>query len=68
MSSTNDRGIPPRVASRRRQAGQAYTEYVLVALLIVLVLTVGGENSLMAQLLAAFRSFYESYSYTLSMP
>lgn len=60
--------MPPRVASRGRQAGQAYTEYVVVVLLVVLVLTVGGSDSVMSQLLAAFRSFYAAYSYTLSMP
>jgi Flp pilus assembly pilin Flp len=50
-----------------RQTGQAYTEYVVIVLLVVVVL-IAGDNSVIAQLLAAFKSFYQAYSYTLSMP
>jgi hypothetical protein len=64
----NNRRLARRLASQRRQAGQAYVEYVVVVLLVVLVLTVGGKDSPIAQLLAAFQSFYSAYSYTLSMP
>jgi Flp pilus assembly pilin Flp len=52
---------------RSRTAGQAYVEYVLIVLLIVVAL-IGGDHSVMAQLLAAFKSFYSAYSYALSMP
>jgi|GEM_PF-956391 len=71
MSHTNDprrRRRPAREpAPRVRQTGQAYTEYVVIVLLIVVVL-IAGDNSVIAQLLAAFKSFYQAYSYTLSMP
>lgn len=60
MSRTNRRG-------RTREAGQAYLEYVLVVLLVVVVLT-AGRDSVIAQLLAAIKSFYAAYSYALSMP
>ncbi|CAG9248024.1 hypothetical protein [Paraburkholderia unamae] len=70
MSLTNKagkgRGVRRR-APRAREAGQAYVEYVLIVLLIVVAL-IGGDHSVMAQLLAAFKSFYSAYSYALSMP
>jgi len=40
---------------------------VLVVLLVVVVLT-AGRDSVIAQLLAAIKSFYAAYSYALSMP
>jgi Flp pilus assembly pilin Flp len=71
MSHTNNEHRARRPNARQtphaRQAGQAYTEYVLIVLLIVVVL-IAGDNSVIAQLLAAFKSFYNAYSYTLSMP
>ncbi|WP_395064394.1 hypothetical protein [Paraburkholderia silvatlantica] len=70
MSLTNKAGKGRAVrgrAPRSREAGQAYVEYVLIVLLIVVAL-IGGDHSVMAQLLAAFKSFYSAYSYALSMP
>ncbi|SEA03821.1 hypothetical protein [Paraburkholderia sartisoli] len=68
MSHTNE---PRRVrrlhAPRSRQRGQAYAEYIVIVLLVVVVL-IAGDNSVIAQLLAAFKSFYHAYSYSLSMP
>ncbi|WP_085487657.1 hypothetical protein [Paraburkholderia susongensis] len=54
-------------APQARQTGQAYAEYIVIVLLVVVVL-IAGDNSVISQLLAAFKSFYQAYSYTLSMP
>lgn len=71
MFPTNDGGDEHGTARRRglrnRESGQAYIEYVLIVLIIVVAL-IGGDHSVMAQLLAAFKSFYAAYSYALSMP
>jgi len=40
---------------------------VVIVLLVVVVL-IAGRSSVMAQLLAAFKSFYGAYSYALSLP
>ncbi|MFT4065076.1 hypothetical protein [Paraburkholderia sp.] len=61
------RRFPRLHAPRGRQTGQAYAEYIVIVLLVVVVL-IAGDNSVIAQLLAAFKSFYHAYSYTLSMP
>lgn len=61
----------PRHACKRRSArqrGQTYTEYVVVLVAVILVLIVGGDNSMINQLLAAFRDFYRSYSYAIALP
>lgn len=52
----------------RRQHGQAYAEYVVMLVVVILLLVVGGDNSVINKLLAAFRDFYQSYSYALSVP
>jgi Flp pilus assembly pilin Flp len=68
MSRTSKAGKRSRGrAPHTRESGQAYVEYVLIVLLIVVAL-IGGDHSVMAQLLAAFKSFYAAYSYALSMP
>jgi hypothetical protein len=53
---------------RFRQLGQAYAEYIVILVAVILVLIVGGENSVINLLLTAFRDFYRSYSYAIALP
>jgi Flp pilus assembly pilin Flp len=52
----------------RRQRGQAYIEYFVVAGLIIAGLVVGGDTSVMNALVVALKSFFGAYSYALSLP
>ncbi len=52
----------------RRQRGQAIFEYVVVTLLVVIVLVAGGDNSVIAMLTGAFKSLFQAYSFSLSLP
>ncbi|EON21813.1 Flp family type IVb pilin [Cupriavidus necator] len=52
----------------RRQRGQAAFEYIVITLLVVAVLVAGGDNSVISMLAAAFRSFFQAYSFSLSLP
>ncbi|MEZ0600644.1 hypothetical protein ACAX43_00555 [Paraburkholderia sp. IW21] len=51
-----------------RQRGQAYVEYVLVTLLIAIVLISGSDTPPITALVAAFKSYFGAYSFTLSLP
>ena len=62
-----DKSRRARRAGLKSQRGQAYVEYVVVVLLVVVML-LGGNGSVMTQLLAAFKSFYSAFSYALSLP
>lgn len=57
-----------RPAWRRRQRGQAMTEYaVIVALCVVLALVATLEPSPLAELLASIKRFFAAYSYAISV-
>jgi phage replication-related protein YjqB (UPF0714/DUF867 family) len=51
-----------------RQRGQAGTEYLLITLFIFIILIHGGAASPISELVAAFKSFFSAYSFTLSLP
>jgi hypothetical protein len=55
---------------RVRQRGQAYAEYLVVttALIGVLLLAAGDTVAPLAALLAGVKSFFNAYSFTLSLP
>ncbi|CAB3649817.1 hypothetical protein LMG22037_00927 [Paraburkholderia phenoliruptrix] len=57
-------------ASLGRQCGQAYAEYLVVtaALIGILLMATGDTASPFAALVAAFKSFFSAYSFTLSLP
>ncbi|WP_346778363.1 hypothetical protein [Paraburkholderia sp. Tr-20389] len=50
------------------QRGQAAVEYLVVTAVIVAALVAGGDQSIISQLCAAFRSLYRAYSFALSLP
>ena len=56
------------VAARASMRGQAYAEYVVILVVVILLLITGGDNSPINQLIGAFRSFYQSYSYAIAVP
>ncbi|WP_377790212.1 hypothetical protein [Paraburkholderia sabiae] len=51
-----------------RQRGQAAVEYLVVTAVIVWELVHGGDESIVSQLCAAFKSLYRAYSFVLSLP
>jgi len=55
-------------ATRASIQGQAYAEYVVILVVVILLLIAEGDNSAMNQLIAAFKSFYQSYSYAIAVP
>ncbi|WP_157683067.1 hypothetical protein [Burkholderia ubonensis] len=55
-------------AARASMRGQAYAEYVVILVVVILLLITGGDNSPINQLIAAFKSFYQSYSYAIAVP
>jgi Flp pilus assembly pilin Flp len=55
-------------AARASIQGQAYAEYVVILVVVILLLITGGDNSPINQLIAAFKSFYQSYSYAIAVP
>lgn len=55
-------------AARTSMQGQAYAEYVVILVAVILLLITGGDNSPINQLIAAFKSFYQSYSYAIAVP
>ena len=60
--------IPAR--SRGHQRGQAIFEYVIVCVALALALGIGMSNddSVLKQLLDAFRTAYQKFAYALSLP
>lgn len=55
-------------AGRRRQRGQAMTEYAVVVALCVVVLVIATlDPSPLAELLAAIKRFFAAYSYAISV-
>jgi Flp pilus assembly pilin Flp len=52
-------------ASRRQQHGGAHTEYMIVAMLVVLVLI--ADDNVVKQLVDAIRKAYSSFAYALSV-
>lgn len=60
-----------RPASRpAHQRGQAIFEYVIVCLALALALGLGmwNDDSVLKQLLEAFRTAYQKFAYALSLP
>ncbi|MFM0061221.1 hypothetical protein PQR64_37030 [Paraburkholderia phytofirmans] len=57
-------------ATRRRQRGQAYAEYLVVttALIAVLLMAAGDTAAPFTALVSSFKSFFSAYSFTLSLP
>lgn len=55
---------------RRKQLGQAAVEYLVVCSALALVLGVGmvDDRSILWQLLEAFQTGYQKFSYALSLP
>ena len=55
---------------RKGQSGQSMVEYVVVCTALALVLGVGMSNddSVLWQLLQAFRTAYQRFSFALSLP
>lgn len=53
-----------------RQRGQSMTEYTVVCLVLALALGIGmvDENSVLWQLLEAFKTAYQKISFSLSLP
>ena len=54
----------------RRYSGQAITEYIVLVMFAVLVLTVpiGGHPSALQQLITALKGAYASISFAISLP
>lgn len=50
--------------------GQAMIEYIVILLVsvVILVVAVGGKDSVMYQLGTAVKSFWQNYSYIISLP
>lgn len=58
-------------SARCSQAGQAITEYVIVAGILAAMLFAplpGADRSVIALLIKAFKDAWAAYSYTLSFP
>ena len=51
----------------RRQRGQSITEYLVVAMLLVVALA-SGPDSALQRLFEAFGDYYERFSYEASRP
>ncbi|ACC73458.1 hypothetical protein PPMP20_16200 [Paraburkholderia phymatum] len=62
------RALEIRYTRGRTQRGQAFVEYLVVTAVIVAALVAGGDQSIVSQLCAAFRSLYRAYSFALSLP
>ncbi|SDX79968.1 hypothetical protein SAMN04515617_1078 [Collimonas sp. OK242] len=62
--------IYPGSARLNRQAGQASLEYAIVCAALAFALGVGmiDSNSVLWQLIDAFKVAYHKYSYSLSLP
>ena len=60
MAKENDYGM----------SGQAMIEYIVILLVsvVILVVAVGGKDSAMYQLGTAIKSFWQNYSYIISLP
>ncbi len=60
----------PFASSRAHQRGQAIFEYVIVCLALALALGIGmwNDDSVLKQLLDAFRTAYQKFAYALSLP
>lgn len=54
--------------ARASTRGQVYAEYVVILVVVILLLITGGDSSPINQLIAAFKSFYQSYSYAIAVP
>ncbi|EGF30930.1 hypothetical protein IMCC9480_612 [Oxalobacteraceae bacterium IMCC9480] len=53
----------------RRPSGQSMVEYLVVCGALVLALGIGmGPDSSLLKLMEAFRTAYQNYSYSLSLP
>ncbi|CAJ0790955.1 hypothetical protein LMG7141_02441 [Ralstonia condita] len=55
-------------AAHASMRGQVYAEYVVILVVVILLLITGGDSSPINQLIAAFKSFYQSYSYAIAVP
>ena len=55
---------------RAHQRGQAIFEYVIVCFVLALTLGIGmwSDDSVLKQLLDAFRTAYQKYAYAISLP
>lgn len=55
---------------RSRQAGQSMVEYGIVCAALAIVLGIGmaDDQSVLWQLLEAFRTAYSNFSYAISLP
>ncbi|MBN3752466.1 hypothetical protein G3N95_05910 [Paraburkholderia sp. Tr-20389] len=62
------RALEIRCPRSGMQRGQAAVEYLVVTAVIVAALVAGGDQSIISQLCAAFRSLYRAYSFALSLP
>lgn len=62
------RALENRRLRNSRQRGQAAVEYLVVTAVIVSALVAGGDQSIVSQLCAAFKSLYRAYSFVLSLP
>lgn len=62
--------MTPRIGQRQRQRGQSSVEFAIVCAALAIALGVGmsGETSVLRQLLGAFRSAYQDFSYAISLP
>ncbi len=62
--------MKPAARHRRPQLGQSSMEYVVVcaALAIALGIVMSGPQSVLQQLLDAFKSAYQNFSYAISLP
>jgi hypothetical protein len=60
---------PVKIAARR-QRGQSSMEYIVVCGALVLALGIGMSNdqSVLRELLEAFRTPYHNFSYSISLP
>ncbi|MBB5606650.1 MULTISPECIES: hypothetical protein [unclassified Janthinobacterium] len=62
--------MTPLTPHRRLQDGQSSMEYVIVCAALAIALGVGmsGDTSVLKQLLEAFRTAYQNFSYAISLP
>lgn len=60
----------PFATHRRPQSGQSSMEFVIVCAALALALGIGmrGDTSVLKQLLDAFTTAYQDFSYAISLP
>jgi len=56
--------------SRKRQSGQATTEYALITLVLcmMLVAPIDGSDGFMFKAINAYKTYYTGYYYVLNLP